>query len=238
MLPPREKQDDVESRALFYERFAGDFDARMNRLEVGKRLALVFEDVLARSELSGRRLLDAGCGTGLFSRMAVDRGARVTSMDVGEQLLAEVAKKCASERVVGDLLALPFDDESFDFVICTEVIEHTVEPRIAVAELARVLRPSGILVLTTPNRNWHFAIRLANFLRLRPYKGLENWVRWRDLRRWLQDERLELLEYRGFNALPFFNAPTYRLSSSLDKFGARAGWAMINILAVARRSRA
>src|SRR3712207_2460903 len=121
-----EKVSPDDGRLQFYERFAGEFDARMNRYEVTKRLRLVFDEALP--DISGLDLLDAGCGTGLFSQVAVERGARVTSLDVGEGLLAEVAKKCDSRRVVGDVSALPFESESFDVVICTEVIEHTRDP--------------------------------------------------------------------------------------------------------------
>lgn len=224
-----------EDPTLFYERFAGEFDAKMNHYEVAKRLELVFEGVLGSVDLSGRRVLDAGCGTGLFSQVAAERGASVTSLDVGEKLLAEVAKKCESERVVGDLLALPLESRRFDVVICTEVIEHTVEPRRAVSELARVVAPGGMLILTTPNRTWHFSVRLANFLNLRPYRGLENWVRWTELPAWLRGEGLDIVEYRGFNAIPLIGATTYRVTSRLDRFGAGAGRAMVNILAVARR---
>jgi 2-polyprenyl-3-methyl-5-hydroxy-6-metoxy-1,4-benzoquinol methylase len=223
-------------RLLFYERFADEFDARMNRYEVTKRLRLVYEVALAGQDLSGRDFLDAGCGTGLFSQVAVERGARVTSLDVGEGLLAQVAKKCDSRRVVGSVMELPFDSETFDYVVCTEVIEHTTSPSTAVSELGRVLRPGGTLVLTTPNRVWHPAIRLATALRLRPYEGLENWVRWRALRNWIQSEGMQLRDYRGFNALPFVHPVTYRLVDALDRFGGSwPGRWMINILAVARR---
>src|SRR5690606_18152192 len=51
----------LEGRALFYERFADAFDSEMNRYEVGKRLALIFDDVLADHAVHGKRLLDAGC---------------------------------------------------------------------------------------------------------------------------------------------------------------------------------
>jgi 2-polyprenyl-3-methyl-5-hydroxy-6-metoxy-1,4-benzoquinol methylase len=223
-------------RLLFYERFADEFDARMNRYEVTKRLRLIYETALAGHDLSGRDVLDAGCGTGLFSQVAVERGARVTSVDVGEGLLAQVARKCDSRRIVGSVTELPFDDASFDYVVCTEVIEHTTTPSRAVSELARVLRPDGTLVLTTPNRVWHPAIRIATALKLRPYEGLENWVRWRELRGWIESEGLELLDYRGFNALPFVHPITYGLVDRLDRFGnAWLGRWMINILAVARR---
>ncbi|HTD58791.1 MAG TPA: methyltransferase domain-containing protein [Solirubrobacteraceae bacterium] len=224
-------------RSLFYERFAADFDASMNRYEVGKRLRLIFEDVLGGRDLTGVSLLDAGCGTGLFSQAACRRGAAVTSMDVGEGLLAEVAKKCDSTRVVGDARALPFEDRAFEVVVCTEVIEHVPDPTSAVVELARVLRPGGTLVLTTPNRIWHPAIRLAGALKLRPYEGLENWVGWRALERSIESTGLVIRQRRGFNALPFLFPPTYRIIDLLDRLGATPlGRLMINMLVVASRA--
>jgi 2-polyprenyl-3-methyl-5-hydroxy-6-metoxy-1,4-benzoquinol methylase len=222
-------------RALFYERFAGEFDARMNRYEVAKRLRIVFDSVLPL-QMHGVRLLDAGCGTGIFSAAAVERGAEVTSLDVGEALLSRVAAKCESRRVVGDVTALPFADESFDVVLCTEVIEHVREPRRAIGELVRVLRPTGQLVLTTPNRLWLPAIRLATALRLRPYEGIENWVWPRALRRWLEQCGIRLECFAGFNALPFVHPITYPLVDRLDRLGKTgARGLMINVLAVGRR---
>lgn len=223
-------------RADFYERFAEQFDARMNRYEVGKRLRLVFDEALVGDDLSQRALLDAGCGTGLFSAAAVERGADVTSLDVGDRLLQQVARKTESRRVVGSVEDLPFDAGTFDYVICTEVIEHTVDPRRAVHELARVLHPGGTLVLTTPNRLWHPAIRIATALRLRPYEGIENWVRYRDLRSWLEGAGIALRDYRGFNALPFVHPVLYAPNDRLDRHGSgRLGRLMINIMAVGRR---
>lgn len=208
----------------------------MNAYEVGKRLALVFDDALAGVDLRGKALLDAGCGTGLFSRAAADRGARVTSMDVGKQLLAEVRKKCDSRRIVGDVLHMPFDDAEFDVVICTEVIEHTTAPRRAIYELARVVKPRGLLVLTTPNRVWHIGIRVANALRLRPYEGLENWVRWGELRVWFDGAGLDVRTFRGFNAVPFVTPILYGLNDRFDALGDSViGRVMINILAVAEK---
>jgi 2-polyprenyl-3-methyl-5-hydroxy-6-metoxy-1,4-benzoquinol methylase len=161
----------------------------------------------------------------------------VTSLDVGERLLAQVARKVDSERVVGDVAALPFADGSFDVVVCTEVIEHVAAPRRAVGELARVLAPGGTLVLTTPNRVWHPAIRLATALRMRPYEGIENWVRFGDLRAWLVASGIALREYRGFNAVPFVHPVLYGLNDRLDRFGAGPlGRFMINVMAVGRKA--
>ncbi|MFY9264177.1 MAG: class I SAM-dependent methyltransferase [Solirubrobacterales bacterium] len=228
---------DLPDRALFYERFASEFDDKMNRYEVSKRLRLVFDEALGGVDLTGRALLDAGCGTGLFSECACSRGAEVTSMDVGEALLERVAEKCESTRVVGDVTRLPFAAQSFDVVINTEVIEHTLDPRRAVGELARVLRPGGTLILTTPNHVWHWSIELASRLRIRPYQGVENWVRWRELQDWLRDDGLTIEDFRGFNALPFLHPALYGANDRLDRFGhGPLGRYMINMIAVANKS--
>ena len=55
------------------------------------------------------------------------------------------------------------------------MLEHTDAPDRAIQELARVLRVDGLLVLTTPNRVWQGVVRAASRLRLRPFRGLENW---------------------------------------------------------------
>jgi 2-polyprenyl-3-methyl-5-hydroxy-6-metoxy-1,4-benzoquinol methylase len=223
----------TEARELFYERFADEFDSSMNRYEVNKRLALVFDRGLAHVPLAGREFLDAGCGTGLFSKTAADRGAQVTSLDVGERLLARVAEKCDSRRVVGDVQRLPFEDASFDVVLSTEVIEHVPEPALAVNELVRVLRPGGTLVVTTPNRAWHWSITIANKIGLRPYEGLENWVRWDDLRAWLEQAGIAIEQGVGFNAFPFVHPVTYPAVDWLDQFGKRpVGRRMINMMFV------
>jgi 2-polyprenyl-6-hydroxyphenyl methylase/3-demethylubiquinone-9 3-methyltransferase len=224
-----------QDRELFYERFADEWDSAYNPYELGKRIALVFDDVLRDVDLDGRDFLDAGCGTGHFSAIAASRGARVTSLDVGDALMAQVARKVDSERVVASILELPFADRSFDVVLCTEVIEHTPDPGRAVRELARMVRPGGTLVLTTPNRVWHPAIELANRLKLRPYEGFENWSLPSQLRHWLEGAGHEVLEVRGFNLVPFVHKSLYRLNDWCDRFGhGPAGRVMINMLTVSR----
>ena len=225
-----------DQRPHFYERFADEFDERMNRYEVAKRLRLVFDEGLGDLNVAGRELLDAGCGTGLFSQVATERGARVTSLDVGDALLAQVARKCNSVRVVGDVTAMPFDPDSFDVVICTEVIEHTLDPERAVAELARVLRPGGRLVVTTPNRAWRWSVTVAGALRLRPYHGLENWLSWTGLARAARTAGLRIRGMRGFNAFPWIHPATYRTLDRLDRLGTRRiGRQMINVMLVAEK---
>lgn len=222
-----------DHKELFYESIAADWDGRMNRDELNKRLRLVFGRLIRETDVRGKRVLDAGAGTGHFSKALFDLGARLVSLDVGEKLLERVRAKCAAETAVGSVLDLPFPAASFDLVLSTEVIEHTANPRLAVAELARVLAPGGLLVLTVPNQLWRPAIVLANALHLRLYEGHENWVHYGELRAWIEAEGLVIERQEGFNLLPhaWFCRPPFDF---LD----RIHWLhpfMINIAVVARR---
>jgi ubiquinone/menaquinone biosynthesis C-methylase UbiE len=221
-------------KRFFYDAIADEFDVMMNRYDLDKRLRLVFDDFLGNLDLRGMIVLDAGCGTGWFSQRAVERGASVVSLDVGMSLLQRVAEKCDSRRVAGDLLSLPFPSGSFDVVVCSEVIEHTLDPRRAVVELGRVLRLGGLMALTVPNRLWHPAIVAATRLGLRPYEGYENWPGWRQVRRWLEDMGMEIVEQVGFHIVPYFSPRIYGLIDRLDSWH----WlhpVMVNIGVLARK---
>jgi SAM-dependent methyltransferase len=120
----------------------------------------------------GDDLLDLGCGAGRHAFAAVRRGARVIALDADEQELEGVATMVAAMHEVGEVpaggsvrtvhanaLSLPFDDGAFDRIIAAEVLEHIPDDELAIAELARVLRPGGRIAVTVPSRfperiNW------------------------------------------------------------------------------------
>jgi SAM-dependent methyltransferase len=103
----------------------------------------------------GRRVLDAGCGMGYGSAILAEAGAtRVTGVDISAPAI-EAARATArgAEFEVGDIASLPLGDDSVDLVVCLETIEHVEEPERALDELARVLAPDGLLLLSSPNRD-------------------------------------------------------------------------------------
>lgn len=103
----------------------------------------------------GARLLEVGAG---FGRLADEyEGYReVVLLDASPALLEQAHARIAGDTrfsvVAGDAFGLPFADASFDAVVCVRVIHHFRDPRPAIDELARVLRPGGVLVLETANK--------------------------------------------------------------------------------------
>jgi SAM-dependent methyltransferase len=111
----------------------------------------------------GERLLDLGCGFGRHAFEAGRRGAHVVALDRADTELKEVRNTfgamaeagqvdeaaCAG-TVQGDATTLPFADGAFDRIIASEVLEHVVDDAHALGELARVLRPGGVLAATVP----------------------------------------------------------------------------------------
>lgn len=104
---------------------------------------------------AGREVLDAGCGVGWGAALLAEAGAkRTVGIDISKEALenARGRTRGSVELVQGDLCKLPFDDASFDLITCFEAIEHIADPDVALEELRRVLRPDGVLLISTPRR--------------------------------------------------------------------------------------
>ena len=97
--------------------------------------------------LKDKRVLDIGCGSGLFCHLAQTRDAIVTGMDASDGLIAAARKRNARvEFSVGEMERLPFDDETFDLVCGFNSFQFAANPLNAFAEARRVLKPGGTLV--------------------------------------------------------------------------------------------
>jgi SAM-dependent methyltransferase len=105
--------------------------------------------------VAGKAVLDASCGVGYGIEILSRAGAAaVTGVDLDPEAISEARSrfgKYAAALVEADLRELPLEDDSFDVVVSFETIEHMEEPERGLAELRRVLRPDGVLVISSPN---------------------------------------------------------------------------------------
>jgi SAM-dependent methyltransferase len=110
----------------------------------------------AAALVTDKRVLDAGCGTGYGSELLAREGAtEVVGIDVDVDTVdaAQRASTGKTAFVAADLLALPAELGDFDVVVCFEVLEHLDDPEVALNRLAAVLRPGGVLAVSSPNRD-------------------------------------------------------------------------------------
>ena len=113
------------------------------------------EDGRAKAVLSAcrgaRRILDAGCGKGRYAALvkAFFPEADVHGTDISPEMLAAVPQGIQTQ--VASFQDMPYPDHSFDVVYCVEALEHAPNPATAVAELARLVRPGGQLIIIDKN---------------------------------------------------------------------------------------
>ncbi len=152
-----------------------------------------FDEILRiLSPAPGATILDAGCGPCAHSVRLARRGFHVRAVDFSESALAMAAERVREQGLGGQielrresLLGLSFPDESFDYVLCWGVLMHIPEVGRAVAELARVLRPGGRLVVSEANMRSLEAVGLRGLKRVlkrekaevrETPEGVEHWV--------------------------------------------------------------
>jgi SAM-dependent methyltransferase len=126
------------------------------------RLELV-ERELSQIARPGATLLDVGAGDGRVSERFARLGFEVTAMDAAAENMDRLRARRLTAVQADATAAFPFEDAQFDVVFAGEIIEHLFDAQAFARELRRVLRPSGKLVLTTPNLA-HLPDRLALLL--------------------------------------------------------------------------
>lgn len=175
--PPRHTPEEIRE---YFNRAAGDEEHYPSTIDPRIwHVKLVLENLgdLEAADLEPRRVADIGCGKGRFARVVQERwpNANVVAVDLAEAMLAHVPVNLL--RVAASMTALPLASGSVDAAYATESLEHAVDIPAAVAELARIVKPGGRIVIIDKNAEaWG---RLST-------PGWERWFGRKELERLLQ----------------------------------------------------
>jgi len=203
--PGRVASPSVASKGIAYhETLASGWTQRYAGGGFKRRADFFVEAVLPKAAIAGD-WIDVGCGSGFFSRILAEQGARVLGLD-GSAGMIEAARAApapggaeAPRYDVNTVEDLGGVQGAFDGAICLSVIEYLDDPRAAIAAIARLVKPGGRLALSAPNR--HSSLRrLQRMLRGAAAAVGSKAFPYMDSSRnlWSRDELVALLACEGF----------------------------------------
>lgn len=205
MIPIKIKKEfDLKSKKRLVEeefnKVAEIYDKKNIKYFLYKRLEFI-DKYLPNNKL----VLDAGTGTGIIPRNLNNKGNNFVGIDISEKMLDQ-AKKMVDKKtklIRADLELIPFKDNSIDVITCSEVIEHSPNPKKILKEFYRVLKPNGILVLTTWNKIWAPIDILRKILKIGAIsKDFYSYSYW-SLKKDLINIGFKDIKYQGIIFFPF-----------------------------------
>ena len=213
-----EQTDDCKNdRGLYFEKIGGNFDKWMSDYDVYRRAELIRKHLGNRA--IGKSCLEVGCGTGKISSAIVDVVGVLTVSDISEKLARQVGETMGVAWMQQDACSLNIPDNSFDVVISSECIEHVPDPAKALREMARVLKPGGLIVVTTPNKLWYPVLWLSMITGIRKFAGREIWMFPYSAARILKSEGIGDLGLDGCHLFPWQIPFAKRVLPFFDRAG-------------------
>jgi 2-polyprenyl-3-methyl-5-hydroxy-6-metoxy-1,4-benzoquinol methylase len=203
---------------------------------------------LRRGDLEGRRILEIGCGRGDFTcwlarefgNTAEVCGADFSATAVRKAQAFAKSRQLRARWLVTDIQSIAAPSSNFDVVFCCETLEHVRDPRKAVAELVRVLKPGGRLFVSTPNYTGLMGL-YRGYLRLvgRPYTEVGQPINhFTTLPRtigWIRSAGLRITDVDAIgHYLPFPGRPPIEMSL-LDNLRSLMRWTGLHSLVMAQK---
>jgi 2-polyprenyl-6-hydroxyphenyl methylase/3-demethylubiquinone-9 3-methyltransferase len=175
---------------------------------------LRLEWINARSALSGKSVVDVGCGGGILAESMARKGAKVTGIDLSEKALKvadlhgmESGVQVRYEKIAAEDLAAR-EPGQFDVVTCMEMLEHVPDPASIVRACTAMVKPGGHVFFSTLNRNpkaYLFAIIGAEYLLRMLPRGTHDYAKFitpAELARFIREAGLELDGFKGLSYNP------------------------------------
>jgi ubiquinone/menaquinone biosynthesis C-methylase UbiE len=201
----------------YFSGIGDDFAKWSDPYDVAQRQAL-FGRLFEKIKIGGFGL-EVGCGFGGMTEYFLNHQKNLTVLDVAESLASQTARRYSIPHIVGDVTNLKILYESFDNVMSSECIEHSGNPKQAIKELYRVVKPGGYLFVSTPNKIWWPVLKFGQIFRIRKFQDAELFLTPRSVKKILVDMGAVDLRFDGCHMLPWQIPFVKPLLRRLDKFG-------------------
>lgn len=201
---------------------AHDDPVALLRAETKIKTPWVIEKIKSHNFLKPTtQLLDVGCGAGFLSNELAKQGLKVTGIDLSEESLKVAQSHDETKSVhylVADAYHLPFLDQTFDVLTAMDFLEHVEHPNEIIKEFSRVLKPDGLFIFHTYNRNpfaYLIIIKLVEWFVKNTPKNmhvLHLFIKPSEMKKYCLEADLKTIEFVGikpmFSTIPFKNLMT------------------------------
>lgn len=182
---------EAQTKKFFNERIINNgwdkFSSDIGDNPAGK---MIFKYLATHMDIE-KRILDAGCGEGRFTKPFIMEGVDIVGMDFAEEYVKMDRAKLKGVFVVGSVTNIPFKEEHFDYVFCVDVLQHVLNLDKALSEFHRVLKKGGTLFIIDKNKYGLHRKYLIPERLIQKYKELTQ-KRYRGFKeRWFKPEELK-----------------------------------------------
>ncbi len=145
------------SAIAYHSQLSNTWERRYRKRSFRAR-QIVLAECMAGRDIGGK-WLDAGCATGTLSRWLAAKGCAVLGVDASREMIEQAIALPANREARhlqfqrGSISQLPLGARSLEGILCSSVLEYVADPELCLAEFSRVLKPSGLLLISVPNRN-------------------------------------------------------------------------------------
>ncbi|KAB1644945.1 bifunctional demethylmenaquinone methyltransferase/2-methoxy-6-polyprenyl-1,4-benzoquinol methylase UbiE [Gulosibacter chungangensis] len=215
---------DLEKRpadvSRMFDRVSGHYDLTNDVLSVGVTPYWRYQTRREINPYPGQKVLDVACGTGTVSRILADHGSTVTGLDFSQGMINQAIERHGDHPNItfqqGDATELPFEDDTFDVTTVSFGIRNVQEPRKALAEMFRVTKPGGRILVcefshpTNGLVNWgydtYMNVAMPSIVKLVSsdpeaynylFQSIQAWPEQKTFASWLREAGYQQVAYRN-----------------------------------------
>ena len=204
--------------SLYFEQLGDQFDQFISDYDTEQRVKWIVNELKNLDPFQSTEILEIGSGTGRITRSLLSQNWKVKVSDISLKLVKSLVQDLKVDGEVLDVSSLQLDTDSVALIVSSECIEHS-NPRIALREIVRVLRPGGYAIITTPNLTWYPLVWVTQKVGLRKFKGPEHFLSTRSVRTIVRSSGGRMVVRSGLHLFPWQIPGAKGILPRIDKYG-------------------